>query len=196
MTMGDSYRRDRFDNNPREAGRGYSRDEEYRSRDHYPDRRDARYSPPRSRSRERYPDRGRDDHSYRDRDPYKRRRDERNDREDRGDRDSRDYPRESPDRGPVRITALDAVAEPYGRSPSPLRRHSEDFDVPPPSGPRADRYKDNYDDSHDAGKPNSQIIFRGLEKNITEPDVSDFFYLEQSLISVVRTISSQPRRCR
>src|SRR5579862_4003188 len=190
--MGDYYRWDRYDNNAREAGRGHSRDDEYRSRDHYNDRRDPRYSPPpRSRSRERYPDRGRNDHFYRDRDPYKDRRDERNESNDRNDRDSRDHSRESHDRGHMRITALDAIAEPYQRSPSPPKRHSGDFDIHPPSGPRADRYKDGHEDSYEAGKPNSQIIFRGLEKNITEPDVSDFFYLEQSLISVVRTISSQ-----
>jgi hypothetical protein len=31
------------------------------------------------------------------------------------------------------------------------------------------------DDVLEAGNPNSQIIFRGLEKDITESDVSDFY---------------------
>ena len=80
------------------------------------------------------------------------------------------------------ITALDAIAEPYQRSPSPANRHSGDFDIHPPSGPRADRYKDGHEDSYDAGKPNSQIIFRGLEKDVSETDVNNSLSFSLSYI--------------
>jgi hypothetical protein len=161
--MGDYYRRDRHESNPRDGGRGYARDEEHRSRDYYSDRRDSRYSPPpRSRSRERYQERGRDDDSYHAREHYRDR------------RDDRDRSRESYDRENTRPPVRDEREEQYPRPSSPHKRHSEDFDIQPPSGPRADRYKEPHEDSYNTGKPNSQIIFRGLDKDMTETDVSDF----------------------
>ena len=51
------------------------------------------------------------------------------------------------------------------------------------------------DDPYDAGKPNSQVIFRGLDKEFTETDVYDFFITLETNFSIVATISSQSRRC-
>ena len=84
-------------------------------------------------------------------------------------------------------------------SPSPPQ-HYLDHDIEaPPQGPRSDRGKppqqqqqQHYpEDSYDAGKPNAQVIFRGLDKEITETDVYKhiFILLEHSLISIVATIS-------
>jgi hypothetical protein len=180
--MADYYRRDRYGGDNRGDGGRYSRDNEYRPRD--------RYSPPRrSRSRERYQegsrdDYSRDDYSYRDGD---RSRDSRI--------DERDRYRDSRDRADFRPSSREDRGERPNRSKSPVIREVGDPELPAPHEPRSDRNRGSYDDPYDAGKPNSQVIFRGLEKDVSETDVYDFFHLEQSLISIVATISLQPRRC-
>jgi hypothetical protein len=186
--MADYYRRDGYGGDNKGDGGRYSRDDEYRQRD--------RYSPPgRSRSRERYQDRSRDDYPYRDSD---RSRDGRIDDRDRyrdGRIDDRDRYRDSRDRDDIRPSSREDRGERLNRSKSPVRQEVGDSELPAPREPKSDRHRGSYDDPYDAGKPNSQVIFRGLEKDVSETDVYDFFHLEQSLISIVATISLQPRRC-
>jgi hypothetical protein len=170
--MGDYYRRDRYDGN---EGRRHSRDDANRL-SAYDDRgRDNRgrevrsQPPPRPRSRERYYDRDLDDYPYtsrdRPRDTWVENRDRYRDPQDRND-------------------IPHAKAEESGQSPE--RRESGEVEPSqPPSGPRTDRQqpRGSHDDPYDSGKPNSQIIFRGLDKEITETDVPMIsLYLEQSLM--------------
>lgn len=163
--MGDYFRRDRYD----AESRHYSRDDSYRPSERG---RGDRYqpSPPRPRSRERYHDRDRDDYYYSNRDRPRNIADDRDryrDTRDRGDYTS--STREEPQQGDRDLSEV----EPWH----------------PPSGPRP------RDDPYDAGKPNSQVIFRGLEKEFTETDVYDFFITLETNFSIVATISSQSRRC-
>ena len=155
--MADYYRRDGYGGDNRGDGGRYSRDDEYRQRD--------RYSPPRrSRSRERYQDGSREDYSYRD-----------GDRSRDGRIDDRDRYRDSRDRDDLRPSSREDRGERLNRSKSPIKQEVGDSEVPAPREPRSDRNRGSYDDPYDAGKPNSQVIFRGLEKDVSETDVYDFF---------------------
>ena len=163
--MGDYYRRDRYDAETRH----YSRDDSYRPSERG---RGDRYqpSPPRPRSRERYQDQDRDDYYYSNRD--------------------RDRPRNTADdKDRYRDTRDD-----YTRSTreEPKERDWNPSEAEPMQHPSAPRLRD---DPYDAGKPNSQVIFRGLEKEFTETDVYDFFTTLETNFSIVATISSQSRRC-
>jgi len=154
--MGEYYRRDRYDGNDRR----YSREDSHqRPLDYHSERggREERYPPPRSRSRERaYQDRDREeDYSY---------------RRDR-DRDRHyDY-------------------SPPPTSPQPTTTITTDHDIDhPPRAPRFDRGKppqQHYpEDSYDAGKPNAQVIFRGLDKEITETDVYKHFHTFRTITNI------------
>ena len=161
--MGDYHRRDRYDGN---ESRRYSRDDTYRPSGYNDREREDRYQPPpRPRSRERYydRDRDRDDRPYTGRD---RPRDTRMEDRDRyyDTRDRNESPPEEPRHSPER------------------RESAGELEAHPPSAPRSDRQRGSHDDPYDSGKPNSQIIFRGIDKEITETDVYDFLYLEQSLM--------------
>ena len=165
--MGDYYRRDRYDGN---EDRRHSRDDTYRLSAYNDRGREERYQPPpRPHSRERYYDRDRDDYPYTGWDRPRGTRGE--------DRDRHRDPRDRND-----ITHADAEES----RQSPERRESGEVEpTHPPSGPRTERQQPRgpYDDPYDSGKPNSQIIFRGLDKEITETDVTMIsLYLEQSLM--------------
>ena len=165
--MGDYYRRDRYDG----ESQYYSRDDSYRPSERG---RGDRYqpSPPRPRSRERYQDRARDDYYYssRDRDRPKDTTDDKDRYRDTRDRD--DYTRSTRE--------------------GPKERDRDPSEMELTQSPSAPRHRD---DPYDAGKPNSQVIFRGLEKEFTETDVYDFFITLETNFSIVATISSQSRRC-
>ena len=71
--------------------------------------------------------------------------------------------------------SLEDRDERYSHPLSPKKRPIDDFETQPPHETRFGRYHPAHDDPYDAGKPNSQIIFRGLEKDVSETDVYDFF---------------------
>lgn len=160
--MGDYYRRERHDGDDRR----YSRDHEshHRPLDYHSERaREDRHPPPRQRSRERYQDRDREDYAYR--------RDRDRDRETR----HRDPRSEDRDRN-------------YGSPPvSPPSADHDNIDHPP-RGPRSDRGKQQQyqyaEDSFDAGKPNAQVIFRGLDKQVTETDVYIQFHALRTITNI------------
>ena len=146
-----------------------SRDDSYRPSERG---RGDRYqsSPPRPRSRERYQDRDDFYYSNRDRDRPREIRDDKDRYRDARDRD--DYTRSTRE--------------------EPNERDQDPSEVEPTQFPSAPRHRD---DPYDAGKPNSQVIFRGLDKEFTETDVYDFFITLETNFSIVATISSQSRRC-
>ena len=125
--------------------RHHSKDDGYRPSERG---RGDRYqpSPPRPRSRERYQDRD-DYYSSRDRDRPRNIADDRDRYRDTRDDYTRSTREESKERD---------------RDPT---------EVEPTQLPGAHRPRD---DPYDAGKPNCQVIFRGLEKELTETDVYDF----------------------
>lgn len=158
--MADYYRRDRYDGS--EARRS-SREDPNRDWDHYNDRgRDDRYpSYGRPQSRERYQDRDLEDYSYENRDKGR----------DVGV-DDRDWYRDSRGRDDYQYSAQ----IPKGRPASPVERDAGEYETRHPREPRSDRQRGSYEDAaYDAGKPNSQVIFRGLDKDMTDSDVYDFF---------------------
>ena len=157
----------------------YRRDrDEYEYRRHpredlYPgDRGRDRHSPPRSRSRsrsqERYYDRDRDHAYYRDRG---------DDRDYRDDRD-RDPPRQPQQRG------WDSKSEdrPSRQQARPPEYLAPGVSLPQPleedegHGHHHHHHRHPRADAYDAGKPSSQIIFRGLDKEVTETDVLRIFH--------------------
>jgi hypothetical protein len=90
---------------------------------------------------------------------------------------------------------------PYPRQRSRERyRHDEDPSRnDPDEHPRethpvhtAPRHRDPLSD---AGKPNIQIIFRGIDKDMTEQDVPPPQFSRTKANSIVATISLQSRRC-
>src|SRR5579862_5131979 len=175
--MGDYYRRDKYDNDDDRYERRYPRDEYDRGRS-------DRYQPlPGSRSRERYPDRERDD--YRRDTDWRESADDRN----RGDRDIHYDSRDRDYRSPPPHDR-----DYFSQSRSPPRRPRE-LEEPSqlPAGPRSQRTKP--EETFDAGKPNSQIIFRGIDKDMTEADVSDFLYNRIITNISVTPIPHAPRRC-
>jgi len=160
--MGDYYRRDRYDDDRR-----YYRDDHDRRYDRYNDReRDDRYPPTHRRSPDLYYDRDRDrgDSSYRERE---------RDRSWERDRDDRDRYHDYPPRDHSRSAGRDEFVE-RSRSP-PEERDLEPQH--PPTGPRSDKNRGPHDVHYDAGKPNSHLIFRGLDKDIAETHVSEFLLL-------------------
>jgi len=167
--MSDYYRRgERYDDR---------HDRRYPLRDDY-DRdsrgRNGRYSPPlgpRSRSRERddyHRDRDRRDPRDRDefRDPY-------------SDSRERDY------RSPPRYDR-----ERYSPLPprSPSKRDVQEIHEDAPSEPRSQRY--NAETALGSGKPNTQVIFRGIDKSMTEADVYDF--LSHRTIANIDPVTPNP----
>ena len=155
--MGDYYRRDRYDDDRR-----YYRDDNDRRYDRYNDR-DDRYPPPHRRSPDLYYDRDRErgDHSYREREK---------DRSWERDRDDRERYQDYPPRDLSRSEGREEVVE---RSRSPPEERDIELQHPP-KGPRSERHRGHHDDPFDAGKPNSHVIFRGLDKDIAETHVSEF----------------------
>ena len=137
----------------------------------YPgDRGRDRYSPPRSRSRsrsrERYHGRDRDDHTYH--------RDTRDDREYRDDGD-RNPPRQPQQRG------WDSRPEgrPFHQQAQPAAYLAPGVSLPQPleeEESHGHHHRHPRGDAYDAGKPTSQIIFRGLDKEVTETDVLRIFH--------------------
>ena len=113
-------------------------------------RRERSYEGRYPRENYRYDDRERDEH-YRSRDRYPLDRDE-HDR----DRDRRSV-----------WTDRDDSSHSHD-----YRQENEPAEVPRDS--RSERHR-AHDDQYDAGKPNSQIIFRGLDKDVTELDVYDIY---------------------
>jgi hypothetical protein len=170
--MADYHRRDR-DRDGSEYRR-YSREDSYRE-DRGRDRRDDRYSPPRSpppsRSRERYLDHDRDDYAY--------------------DRDDRDHRDDSRDRGPPRQPREwdSRPADPYNsQEPRPSEYLAPGVSIHQPSDDDLDNghhRRHPRGDAYDAGKPSSQIIFRGLDKEFSETDV-----LRTIHIMLFRTIAN------
>jgi hypothetical protein len=186
--MGEYYRRDRYNSDTR----GYSREEAYRHNDYSNNRRQGdRYQSYRQdRPREHYQERERDAYYYAV-DPER----SRGHREDGKEWYGETHPRDNTPPHAREERAL-ATERHVDQSKSPVGRAVDSFDTQPLLEPRSDRHRGSQDDYYDAGKPNSQVIFRGLDKEVTEMDVYDFFILELSLISIVTTISLQPRRCR
>jgi len=173
--MGDYRGRDRYDADRRRSSRD----------DYYDRQRSDRYPPQhhsRSRSGERYASNRADDYPP-PRDRYY------------DDTSGRNYRSPPPQH-----------SDDYSPGPrSPLKREAE-ADLlqpaqPPPNEPRSDRHRpqifnNSGDQSFDAGKPNSQIIFRGIDKEMTEADVYDSFHTRIiTNISIVIPIPHQPRRC-
>jgi hypothetical protein len=157
--MGDYYRRDRYDGG--EARRSL-REDNYRDWDNDRGQDDRYPAPGRPRSRERYQDRDREDYLYRDRD---RPRDARV--------DDRDWYHDSQEKDDYQYSTQRTSK---GRPVSPAERDMGEYETRPPREPRSDRQRGSYEDApYDAGKPNSQVIFRGLDKEMTESDVYDFF---------------------
>jgi hypothetical protein len=158
--MGDYYRRDQHGD---DSGR-YVIDDDYQ-RPAGDRRKDGRNSPPaRSRSRERYQDRIRDDYSYRG-----------NDRSRDSHFDNRDRHRDNRDRDDSRMSRREEYGERQSRLKSPIRQDHNDPEPQAPREPQYDHQRASYEEPYDAGKPNSQVIFRGLEKDVSEADVYDFF---------------------
>jgi len=156
--MGDYYRADRYSH--AEDDRRYPREDSHRY-DYSGERARDDHHPPqgRSRSRERPIDRDRDDY-YRD-DYYG---DRGRDRERERWPNDRDRYRDSRDNDGPQSSARQERAEPY---------HDDHF--MPSREPRQERHRGQYEEPYDAGKPNSQVIFRGLDKDITEQDVYEFY---------------------
>jgi len=162
--MGDYYRRDRVDDG---KDRRYATREDNYQRpvaDYHSEGAGGEERYPRSRSREGYQDRDREDYSY---------------RRDR-DRDRQRDPR-SQDR------------DRHYDSPSPPQPYVDHDIEAPPQGPRSDRGKPpqqqqqqhHYpEDSYDAGKPNAQVIFRGLDKETTETDVYKHFHTLRTFTNI------------
>jgi hypothetical protein len=170
--MADYHRRDRGKDGY-EYGR-YSQEDSYRG-DRGRDRRDGRYSPPRSppgaRSRERYLDHDRDDYAYD--------RDDGDYRDDSRDRDPARQPREWDSRPTDPFNSQEARPSEYLAPGVSLHQQSDD------DRDSGQHWRHPRGDAYDAGKASSQIIFRGLDKEVSETDVLRTFH-----IMLFRTIAN------
>jgi hypothetical protein len=193
--MSDRHQRDRYDGY---HGRTYQSDESGRWNESHDDRRYSereRYPrPPRSPPQERHYDREIDSYNYGE--------DRGRSNERMGD-DIRDRFNEQPyyrDNSPsynLGEGREERDSGNYGPSPSMGQDYEMEETEYAPKGPRSGRRRrpQQQQDQWDAGKPSAQVIFRGIDKSMTEADVSDFYMLVTITNSIAPTIFLQPRRC-
>ena len=187
--MGD-YRRGKYDSydTPR-----YSREGSYRRSDHFEEARQGdRYQrPPVSPPRDRHRERDRNPRYYDDdRGSSSERRAV--DEKERGCDDSRPR-RNSPRRHLETMTETGGKDHFQDMSNAPVVPEYGKFESYPSREGRADHHRPQ-EDQWDPGKPNAQIIFRGIDKSMTEADVSDFFTPRAITDSIVATILLQSGR--